>query len=74
MTIIVSEKGQITLPKALRTSLGIQAGAQLDVTEEDGHLVLKKILVDSSSARWRGRGILPKGFANGSEYLAGIRE
>ncbi len=43
MKTAVSEKGQITIPKQLRSQLGIKAGEQLDVTEHDGTLVLRKI-------------------------------
>ena len=42
MKTIVSEKGQITLPKALRTRLGIRKGQVLEVTEERGRMVLAK--------------------------------
>jgi antitoxin PrlF len=38
----VSEKGQITVPKRLRERLGIRAGDQLELTEEDGRLVAHK--------------------------------
>ena len=42
MRTVVSEKGQITVPKPLRERLGIRAGDQLEVTEDHGHLVLTK--------------------------------
>ncbi|HEV3284186.1 MAG TPA: AbrB/MazE/SpoVT family DNA-binding domain-containing protein [Solirubrobacteraceae bacterium] len=44
MRSTVSEKGQITVPKPLRERLGIRAGDQLDLTEEDGRLVAKKAI------------------------------
>ncbi len=74
MTTIVSEKGQITLPKALRVSLGLKAGAELEVSEVDGRLVLEKVSATDPAARWRGRGTLPEGFASGADYLASVRE
>src|SRR5205823_13428010 len=43
MKSTVSEKGQVTIPKALRDRLGIRAGAVLDFEEEDGRLVAKKV-------------------------------
>jgi AbrB family looped-hinge helix DNA binding protein len=42
MKTIVSEKGQITIPKPLRVRLGIRKGQVLDVHEERGRLVMTK--------------------------------
>jgi antitoxin PrlF len=42
MKTIVSEKGQITIPKPLRVRLGIRKGEVLDVEEERGRLVMSK--------------------------------
>ena len=41
--VTVSEKGQVTIPKALRRSLGIEAGTQLSFEESDGRLVASRI-------------------------------
>jgi len=38
----VSEKGQITIPKALRDKLGIRPGCVLDFEEKNGALVGRK--------------------------------
>ena len=42
MKTIVSEKGQITIPKPLRVRLGIRTGQVLEVREEHGRLVMAK--------------------------------
>lgn len=42
MKAILSEKGQVTIPKALRDRLGLRAGQVLDFTDEHGRLVAKK--------------------------------
>ena len=42
MRSTVSEKGQITVPKRLRDQLGIRAGDQLELVEEEGRLVATK--------------------------------
>jgi AbrB family looped-hinge helix DNA binding protein len=42
MKTIVSEKGQITIPKPLRERLGIRPGQILDFREEQGRLVAVK--------------------------------
>jgi antitoxin PrlF len=43
MKAVVSEKGQVTIPKQLRSRLGIEPGQELDFTEEDGRLVARKV-------------------------------
>jgi AbrB family looped-hinge helix DNA binding protein len=55
----VSEKGQVTIPKALRERLGIRPGQVLDFTEEDGHIVATK--ADETDAVERLYGVLPPG-------------
>lgn len=42
-TILVSSKGQIVLPAALRRRLGMGAGARLEVTEEPDGLKLRVV-------------------------------
>jgi antitoxin PrlF len=42
MKAVVSEKGQVTIPKQLRDRLGIAPGQELDFTDEDGRLVARK--------------------------------
>lgn len=43
MKAIVSEKGQVTIPKQLRDRLGIRPGEQLDFVAEGGRLVASKV-------------------------------
>lgn len=43
MKAVVSEKGQVTIPKQLRDRLGIAAGQELDFTDENGRLVARKV-------------------------------
>lgn len=43
MKAIVSEKGQVTIPKPIRDRLGIRAGQALDFRAEQGQLVATKI-------------------------------
>jgi AbrB family looped-hinge helix DNA binding protein len=40
---VVSSKGQIVIPAALREQLGIQAGTRLAIQRENNHLVLQPI-------------------------------
>jgi AbrB family looped-hinge helix DNA binding protein len=42
MKAIVSEKGQVTIPKQVRDRLGVRPGDVLDFDAEDGRLVAQK--------------------------------
>jgi antitoxin PrlF len=42
MKTTVSEKGQITIPKAVRTKLGIRPGTVLELEAERGRLIGRK--------------------------------
>ena len=69
----VSEKGQITIPKALRESLGIRPGTVLEVTAVRGELIAQKRETEDPLLKWRGRGRLPRG-ETVDAYLARIRK
>ncbi|MFN0182577.1 MAG: AbrB/MazE/SpoVT family DNA-binding domain-containing protein [Aquabacterium sp.] len=60
MEATVAERGQITLPKAVRDALGLTKGTKLIVELEGGRIVLRKDVVDALS-RARGRFKLPAG-------------
>lgn len=47
MKTVVSEKGQVTIPKTLRDRLGIRPGMQLDFEENSGRLVATKVVSPS---------------------------
>lgn len=60
MDATVAERGQITLPKAVRDALGLTKGTKLKVELIDGRIVLRKDAQDALS-RVRGRFKLPPG-------------
>ena len=60
MEAIVAERGQITLPKAVRDALGLTKGTQLRVELDGSRIVLHKN-VDDAISRLRGRFKLPPG-------------
>jgi AbrB family looped-hinge helix DNA binding protein len=39
----VKRKGQVTIPQELRTQMGIEEGAILEITKEDNKIVLKPL-------------------------------
>lgn len=72
MEVTVAERGQITLPKAVRDALGLSKGSVLKVELEHGRIVLRKS-VDDAISRARGRFQLDQGFATTDEALRSIR-
>jgi AbrB family looped-hinge helix DNA binding protein len=60
MEATVAERGQITLPKAVRDALGLTKGSQLKVELEGSRIILSKN-VDDAVSRARGRFKLPSG-------------
>ena len=46
MKAVVSEKGQVTIPKKLRDRMGIRPGQALDFEEDRGTLVMRKVDMD----------------------------
>ena len=54
MEATVAERGQITLPKAVRDALGLTKGSVLKVELEGSRIVLRKS-VDDAISRARGR-------------------
>ena len=85
MEATVAERGQITLPKAVRDALGLTKGTRLKVELDGSRIVLRKN-VDDAVSRLRGRFKLAEGFkstdaamralrgrAPGDPYLAPVR-
>ena len=68
MNAILSEKGQVTIPKPIRDDLGLEAGSVLEFTEDEGRIIVRKILEENPISAWRGRGVLPAG-RSVTEYL-----
>ena len=60
MDATVAERGQITLPKAVRDALGLTKGTKLKVELDGGRIILRKDVKDALS-RVRGRFKLPAG-------------
>lgn len=67
----VAERGQITLPKAVRDALGLTAGTKLTVELDGSRIVLRKN-VDDAISRARGRFTLD-GYGSVDEALDSAR-
>jgi antitoxin PrlF len=72
MEAIVAERGQITLPKAVRDALGLTKGTVLKVELEGGRIVLRK---DVSEALRKARGAfkLVDGLKETDDALRAVR-
>ena len=64
-TLIVSGRGQITLPAAMRKKLGIEPGSAVIIEDHDGELTLKPAVVlqietysDEQIAQWDREDVL----------------
>lgn len=73
MKTIVSEKGQITIPQALRHRLALTPGTVLEFHEEKGRLIGEKKTPDHALEKWLGTGKLPFG-RNVDDYIRQCRE
>lgn len=71
MEAIVAERGQITLPKAVRDALGLTKGSVLKVELEGSRIVLRKS-VDDAISRARGRFRLD-GFESSDAAIEAVR-
>ncbi len=73
MNAVLSEKGQVTIPKKLRINLGLETGTILEFCEEDGKLVATKKTVESPFDEWVGVGKVP-GDLSVDEYIDQVRD
>jgi antitoxin PrlF len=73
MDAILSEKGQITIPKTVREKLGLLPGVVLEFDAVNGKLVARKKVSHDVFKKWRGKGNLPKGMTVDS-YLKRTRD
>lgn len=73
MKAIVSEKGQVTIPKMLRESLGIRPGDVIEFREEEGgRLIGKRVVTDDPFKNVRRIAELPDGMSV-DEFIDDIR-
>jgi AbrB family looped-hinge helix DNA binding protein len=73
-TLTMSSKGQLTVPRELRTKLKLRPGCQVDVrADEEGRLVLTPLLYGPEEFLAR-RGPRPRRAASVVEMDAGVRK
>jgi AbrB family looped-hinge helix DNA binding protein len=76
----IGERGQVVIPKSIRTQLGIKPKMKVRMTVRNGLVELKPqrdlSSFDAAFQKWRGTGlkrIQALGFKDGDEYLEAIR-
>ena len=72
MEATVAERGQITLPKAVRDALGLTKGTLLKVELDGSRIILRKS-VDDAISRARGKFALD-GFESSTDAVERLRD
>jgi len=72
MEATVAERGQITLPKAVRDALGLTKGTTLKVEVEGGRIILRKD-VSAALRKLRGKYKLAEGFKTTDDAMRALR-
>ncbi|MEG8066093.1 AbrB/MazE/SpoVT family DNA-binding domain-containing protein [Xanthomonas hortorum pv. gardneri] len=72
MEATVAERGQITLPKAVRDALGLTKGTTLKIELDGGRIILRKD-VSEALRKVRGKFKLVDGLTNPDEAMRAIR-
>jgi AbrB family looped-hinge helix DNA binding protein len=72
MEATVAERGQITLPKAVRDALGLTKGMTLKVELDGSRIILRKDVSDALS-KIRGKFKLAEGFRSTNDAMRAIR-
>ena len=62
MKTVIGERGQVTIPKAVRDRLGLRAGQRLEVVADEGRVVMTKDVSDDPVARLYGTLRVPDGW------------
>jgi len=73
MNAIVSEEGQVMIPKKIRIDLGLEAGTVLEFEECEGKIIISKKTATDPVDLWLGFASLPEG-QTVDEYLMAIRD
>ena len=73
MNAVLTQDGQIEIPRELREQLGLHPGNVLELENQGGTLVAWKKVEMDVFEKWRGRGALPAA-ANTDDYLRLTRD
>ncbi|MEX2445150.1 MAG: AbrB/MazE/SpoVT family DNA-binding domain-containing protein [Alkalispirochaeta sp.] len=68
----IGERGQITIPKAVRRQLGLRPGMRLEVSVENGAVTLRRPGIDDAIEAWEGTA--ENLYGSTDEYLHRLRD
>lgn len=68
----IGERGQITIPKAVRRELGLRPGMRMEVSVENGAVTLRRPGIDDALEAWEGTAENPCDSTD--EYLRMVRD
>lgn len=71
-TATLDERGQVTLPEAVRDHLALHAGDEVEFVQNDSGFLVRKRPIQSPFAAWRGRWSHMAG-VDPDEFLAEMR-
>ncbi len=54
MKATIGERGQVTIPKAIRDRLGLSSGMVLEIHEENGVIMAEKVSAEDPVSKVRG--------------------
>ncbi len=75
MEAIVSSKGQVVIPAAIRKRLGIVAGTHLEFEEVGGQIIVHKSMTDDPVARAFGCApVVPGSPLSTDEWMTELRD
>lgn len=72
MNSVIGERGQITIPKSIRESLGIRPGMKLEIVEENGTIMLRKPGLGQALDKWAETAENPYGTTDA--FLNAVRD
>jgi len=72
----IGERGQVTIPKAIRDRFGLRAKTEVEFSLEDGVIVLKKARKSLAIRKWKGRcgkGFSALGYSSVDKFMDEVR-
>jgi antitoxin PrlF len=72
----VGERGQVTIPKAIRDRFGLHAKTEVEFRLEAGAIVLKKARRNLAIRKWKGRcgkGFSALGYSSVDKFMDDVR-